>query len=234
MRTKEEIKTLQTACNGLLRVYGIACPQLTVDGIEGPKTKAVTNLLFGAASPPSLAFESCGLPIIGPVAPWGEIPVAIGSASTFGGPADVYDHHYGQAFLADPARPCDIPAAMPKLTAAGLFRHEALEMDEYPEDKDGKFGLSWALDPQSFYCALRANKSLLRAAGRLGDNPAKVAFVSLDLSRAVVCFLTDFGPALETGCSVDLSPAAFDYLGLSYKSKCYLVWAADDAAIGCY
>lgn len=229
----------QKLMNNQVAVLGLPVTPLKTDGDFGPATEARTLMLTGSTVV-DFQEDIClangqKVPILGAVAPWGTIQQVTARASTFGGPDDPYDHHYGQSFLKDPARPCDIPRLMPKLTNAGLFRPEALDLQEWPGDKEGRFGLSWALaNETACYCALRANKALLGACEKLGDSPARVAVFNPDFSKGAVCFLTDYGPASDTGCDVDLSNFVFDHLGLKYRGQCAVLWADDDADVGLY
>lgn len=247
--TPTEIKYWQTRLNPVLMQTGVET--LTVDGDYGPKTRAAIEWVqvitgchvdgdIGPETAKALESITDRYPIAINGRPYnhrgcvtidcGAMPVSSARASTFGGPDDVNDRYYGQANIPDVDAPCDL-VKYRKLTDDGLFRGDALALTQWPMTTDEqvrpkKAGTSWALDPRSFYAALRMSMP----AKRKGDNCAKILVVRG--SQACVCYLTDYGPATSTQCDIDLSPGAYEYLGLSYRGSVKVFWACDDSPIG--
>ena len=168
----------------------------------------------------------------------GEIPNTICKQSTFGGPDDKWDRCEGQALL--PARcraPKDIKDKFPHLVKLGLFRPEVLTLDEFPMTTDHKgrarrAGLSWALNPESWFAAMPVDTIRFHNTGYLNDAVPNIMVMTMDGTRAVILKVTDFGPGAHTGKQLDISDAAQAYLRVKEKKEVLVMWAGDFENIG--
>lgn len=249
--TPGEISYWQTKLNPVL----IQCGQtpLVIDGRYGPKTRAAVEWVqvitgvhvdgdIGPETVQALVSLTDRYPVaVGGKRLWhagiyridsGRIPDPMARCSTFGGPDDVNDRYLGQANIPDVDAPCDL-VRYKAMTDAGLWRSDALMKTQWPEvtDEQGqprRAGTSWALDPRSYYAAMRQVEA--RRRGRTGDNCAKILVIRGD--KACCCYLTDYGPADRTYCDLDLSPGAYDYLGMTYRGRARVFWAPDEMPIG--
>ncbi len=163
---------------------------------------------------------------------FGRIPETQGKTSSFGGPDDRGDRAYGQARVyADTAK--DVYKKYDDLVSMGIFRKQP-NGEEYKDplpkvtDENGKLvkaGISWLLNPNSFYCGLRTNEP------HPDVHRARVAFFFKGKACITVC--TDWGPNVNTGRNSDLSPGTLHTLSAKtddwIENQC---WAIDSQAIG--
>lgn len=178
-------------------------------------------------------------PDLGPIPMINENPT--GKVSTFGGPDDVWDRCWGQKWLKEPETPSSIPLILPRVADLGLFRPEVFELEKWPlvTDETGKekiAGLSWALNPAAFFCALRMDNAWM--GDKRGDNVPGVVVTAN--GKSCVCLLTDYGPSISTkGITdeprlIDISDGAAEYLGVDTDSRVTIAWAGTYEAPGPY
>ncbi len=216
------------------------------DGVVGPVTRAELVAAFAAGfmAGQTWRHQRFDVEVWGGLHPTlGAIPDGEGKMSTFGGPDDVGDRGYGQALVPVlPATVARLYEQHPDLVALGVFRGGL--SDPLPMvtccGKVMRAGISWCLDPASYYIAMRwgtgrhrPNPSSLR-----GGPAHRVLVVHGD--RACVCAPTDWGPAQWTGRDSDLSPGCADAIHLEpldgkllgTDSVVQVLWAADGAPLG--
>lgn len=167
-----------------------------------------------------------------------------GKISSFGGPHDSGDRIYNQAYITSESTPRKLLQRHQQLVDMGVLMSEeqmlavtdggkkVLEsLDEWPKVTDWRgnlktAGVSWALNPDGFYCAMRWKKR-----GGMVDagNPKLLVWTD---DKAVVVLRTDWGPAVSTHRVIDLSPGALRALGLKTDKKVSMCWADDDLPLG--
>lgn len=167
----------------------------------------------------------------------GRIPTTEGRSSTFGGPDDKGDRRLSQGRVYAGSAAV-LYTRYADLVELGLFRKDANGQpytDPLPEvygvDYDGTWGsgragISWLLNPDSFYCALPTSSP------QPDVRHARAVFWNGD--KAVVVVVSDYGPSRSTGRKSDLSPGAL-YGALEAKTDDWLenqCWAADDHPLG--
>ena len=162
---------------------------------------------------------------------FGRIPETEGKTSSFGGPDDIGDRRYGQARVnADTAK--DVYDKYGDLVDMGIFRKQPNGepyKDPLPivtgSGGTGRAGISWLLNPNSFYCALRTKEPYPNV------RRARIAFFFQGKACVTVC--TDWGPNTSTGRNSDLSPGTLKALGAEtddwIENQC---WAVDSHPIG--
>ena len=124
----------------------------------------------------------------------------------------------------------------PLLANMGILRPEIAEIGEWPlttdwKDRAKRASTSWALDPESYYIAMR-----WRVPGRSmgymnGENPRLLVWNEAT-GKAVVCLRTDYGPHPTTKRLMDLSQGALGHLNLTTDDTARVAWASDNAPIG--
>jgi len=172
----------------------------------------------------------------------GWIPNGYGDCSTFGGPKDAGDNMYGQAYINSHNKPSQLASANPELMDMGILRPGIMTEGEFPmvkffklKDKHGnqrwkRSSTSWALNPKSFYCALRTKRSF----GMRDDENPRVVIINPQTGQIVVCLRTDYGPAKSTKRVIDISPGAMDALGERTDGDLIIGWAHPKTPIGHY
>jgi len=160
----------------------------------------------------------------------GWIPSRRGRMSSFGGPYDPGDRGYSQALV--PVRPSGSVEALyrqhPRLVELGLFNADLA--DPLPMTtccgKEMRAGISFCLNPDSFYLAMRWKRS-----GRPTPEHHRVLLVA-DSGKMCIVVPTDWGPAKRLKRDSDLSPGAKSVLGLRTDDHVLAAWAEDDAPLG--
>lgn len=218
---------------------------LTEDGITGPITKADLVEAYSSDWFPAKSFQHplYKVQVYGARHPsLGMIPDSIlgktesGKISTFGGPDDKGDRIYGQAYVSGASSPKALWERHPKLVEMGVLRKDIARLDKYPSvtdwrDLEHKASTSWALNPNSYYIAMRwaiAGRSM----GYMNANNPRLLVWSEETNKAVVCLRTDYGPHPRTGRLMDLSNGAMKALGLKTDRIAKVCWTLDDATIG--
>lgn len=163
-----------------------------------------------------------------------------GKISTFGGPDDKCDRIYGQAYISGYEAPKELASRRSKLIEMGILRPEIATLDEFPMVTDRKGRLkrastSWALNPASYYIAMRwlmGGKSL----GYMNEKNPRLLVWCEGTGKAVVCLRTDYGPSVDPSMPsirlMDLSDGAADWLQLKTDQRARVCWALDDAPLG--
>lgn len=183
-----------------------------------------------------------GVYVYGPQHPeLGWLPdVALGKiesvdVSWFGGPDDRVDRVYGQAYISGAKSPRALIEKHDALVRMGLLRPEVADLDKWPMTTNHKgtrmrAGTSWALNPRSWYCAMRFKKR----GEHVNEKNPRLLVWSEDTGRACTVLRTDWGPAKgpNDAGEIDLSPGALDHLELKTHRAARVCWALDDAAIG--
>lgn len=243
VRTLQSILTwMQIDCGGVDGVYGGNTASgvdtferarvLVRDGIVDLDTKAA--MLKAAESGWKLGktFSYLGAEIFGGVHPvYGGMPDYKGRCSWFGGPDDAGDRIYGQALIpTDPEKSVQaLYSQHPDLVQMGLFREGLVDPLPQVTDWNGntaQAGISWCLNPDSYYLAMRWG------GGSHRPNPASARVLLLYHDKAVIVAPTDWGPAVSTGKAFDLSPGAMKALGTKTGITIAGMWAADSAPLG--
>lgn len=214
-----------------------------VDGVVGPNTKRELDVAYAGDFLAGRVYQHqrFDAEVFGGIHPTlGTIPDREGKMSTFGGPKDAGDRGYGQALV--PVNPPTVEALYRKysgLVKLGVFT-DGLE-DPLPMTtccgKKMRAGISWCLNPDSFYIAMRWGSGSRRPKPYHGHDH-RVLIVHGDL--AVVAAPTDWGPAHWTGRDSDLSPGCADALRmepgdghrLRTDSVVEILWAANGAPLG--
>lgn len=219
------------------------------DAVVGPQTQE--ELIYCRTKKWNLTespfLHRSGVYVYGPKHPeLGEIPATFTRMSTFGGPNDWGDLMYGQALVAA-RNPQELRRKYPKLIDLGLFREGIDELPRIKNPKTGKMvqtGLSWLLNPKSYFLAMRWTRAQRRLMVR---DPSRylvlVGVPSRDL-WAIAC-PTDYGPAKWTGRGADISYGIADALatdksgqiiddGINLKtdSKIVLGWISNQVTLG--
>lgn len=192
---------------------------LTCDGVAGRQTYNAITCAAGLVRP--------GV--------FGDARELIGGrASTFGGPDDINDRYLHQAYMPDPGRRTpaqyyawDLVRPWLPYLRPEMANHTSWPMTTREQGRPARAGVSFFLDPSSFYCAYRFTGDLHMSLKSLDKNmytaaPQKRAWLRIynpairdgDGLRMVRCLVTDFGPALSVWAQVDLSPGAYQALGL--------------------
>jgi len=214
-------------------------------GIVDPFTKAV---MFDACENgwhPGMPFQhpTLGVPVLGPYHPeLGWLPdvalgkIEAGDVSWFGGPNDQVDRVYGQAYISGAKSPRALLEKHGALVRLGLLRPDVGELDKWPVTTNHKgtrmrAGTSWALNPESWYIAMRWKK---RGKGYINERNPRLLVWSEDTGQACTVLRTDWGPAKDENdeLEMDLSPGALKHLGLITHEMARVCWALDDAAVG--
>jgi peptidoglycan hydrolase-like protein with peptidoglycan-binding domain len=167
---------------------------------------------------------------------FGRIPETEGKTSSFGGPDDGGDRRLGQARI-NANTAAELYARYRDLVEMGVFRKQSNGQpyaDPLPivtgSDLNGQWGsgragISWLLNPNSFYCALRTRSPHPNA------DRARVVFFFQGKACITVC--TDWGPSISTGRNSDLSPGTLAALGARtddwLENQC---WAFNSHALG--
>lgn len=198
------------------------------DGICGPQTRA--DMLDAYTRDWSLGapFLHRGFRVMGGIhTSKGRIPSRSGKMSTFGGAKDKGDRCYGQALVpADNAY--DLYQRHEALVAMGLFVVGATDPLPRVTDWRGRectAGISYLLNPKSYYVAMRWARS-----GR--PVPRRDRVVVLAGDRACVCAPTDWGPAKSTGRNIDISPGCEEALGLTTDDRVEICWGVSGTDLG--
>lgn len=214
-----------------------------VDGVVGPNTKRELAVAHADAFLAGQVYDHqrFAVEVFGGIHPTlGTIPDREGKMSTFGGPKDAGDRGYGQALV--PVNPSTVEALYrryPELVELGLFT-AGLE-DPLPMTtccgRTMRAGISWCLDPDSYYLAMRWGGGKHRPRP-YAAHQHRVLIIHGE--RAVVAAPTDWGPAHWTGRDSDLSPGCADALFLEpddqrrlrTDSVVQILWAANGAPLG--
>ncbi|MEG3436678.1 peptidoglycan-binding domain-containing protein [Pannus brasiliensis CCIBt3594] len=202
------------------------------DGVWGEISASYAEIALAEGYKRGQPWQYKGVEVYGWRHPrYGRIPETEGKTSSFGGPDDTGDRRYGQARVnADTAG--ELYARYPDLVEMGVFRERpdgTPYRDPLPtvtgSGGTGTAGISWLLNPNSFYCALRTTSP------QPDVRKARVAFFFG--GKACVTLCTDFGPSVDTGRNSDLSPGTLNALGAAtdnwIENQC---WAVDSQAIG--
>ena len=208
---------------------------LNPDGIVGPVTKAdmLAAWRYGWAVGQVFPYpgSDSGLMVWGGVHPErGPLPALSGRVSWFGGPEDEGDRGYGQALV--PVHPPKKAKALyeqwPELVEMGIFRRGV--EDPLPRvtccGRSMQAGISWMLDPESYYLAMRWGK------GKARPDPRTNRVLIFRGKRGVVVAPTDWGPAAWTKKSADLSLGAIRAIGARTGDVARFAWADDNMPIG--
>jgi len=207
---------------------------ITVDGAVGPQTRGEVLKAheYGWAAGTAFPYpdNDSKLMVYGGIHPKrGRIPNRDGAVSWFGGPDDEGDRGYGQALV--PVYPPTVKALYdkhPQLVDLGLFR-KGLE-DPLPMTtccgKSMRAGISWCLDPMSFYLAMRWG----RGNARPSPYHDRVAVIRGD--KIVVVAPTDWGPAKWTNKNGDLSLGAIQAIEARTGQTARFTWAENDTPLG--
>jgi hypothetical protein len=214
------------------------------DGIVGPETHDQLRDALTLDWAPGVPFTHPQIPVLvyGPWHPklsWlpdtalGRVESA--DVSWFGGPNDKYDRVYGQAYISGSRSPTELIQKHPELVKMGILRREVSLFADYPmvtdwKDRNRRAGTSWALDPESFYCAMRFRRRGPRNYRNAG-NPRLLVW-SLDRLKACTVLRTDWGPRKKRRMEIDLSPGALHHLGLRTHNHARVCWAVDNAQLG--
>lgn len=201
---------------------------LSMDGVVGPITAAAITATLTAewtlGSAHKLMTDRGEIEVYGGLHPdkrW--IPDHYGFASNFGGPEDSGDYMYGQACI-NAETMAQVHARYNELLTYDppVFRPDVT--DPLPRG----MGISWALNPQSYYCAMRWPR-------RPYPDP-RVHRITAQLDGVLVVMVpTDHGPAARLRRAIDLSKGAFDVLKCGTDKRRVVVgWAADRTPIGVY
>lgn len=178
--------------------------------------------------------------------------------STFGGPHDDGDNMYGQAYIRGYDRPSALASHNPELMDMGILRSGIATLGQFPmvkffdkKDADGqqvyvRAGTSWALNPKSFFCAIRTEESY----DRIDEENPVIAVINPKNGKVVFCLRVDKGPSRWLGTkrypgtkprSIDLSDGAMDALEadpddgikiLTDRERVIWGWAAPGSTIG--
>lgn len=161
----------------------------------------------------------------------GEIPGSFGKMSTFGGPKDWGDLMYGQALLSA-SSPQQVKEKYPELVDLGIFRADVESLPKLSRrGRDVQAGISWMLNPDSFYLAMRWRKTQ-RKIMRGGPQNFPVLVGVPSLGKWCTGIPTDYGPAKWTKRVCDLSPGFEDTLEISTDAKVVLGWPIPIQTIG--
>ena len=158
---------------------------------------------------------------------FGRIPAREGKMSTFGGPDDAGDRIYGQALVAA-NNAAELYDRHPALVEMGVFTEghsDPLPMTTDWKGRVRRAGISYMLNPESFYVAMRWRKP------RPSALTSRVVVLT-DEGKAVCCTATDWGPAQSTGRVIDISPGAEEALGITTDSMVRIAWGIDGAPLG--
>ncbi len=210
-----------------------------IDGIVGTDT---ANEIADCISEEWIlgqVFEFNGKWIYGGFHPsFGWMPDNAGKCSSFGGPDDLGDRMYGQAYIDEAKSPSALAAKHPKLLAMGILRSDIVNIDKYPIVRDCppstkmvSAGASWCLDPMSFYCAIRTPKGSPALKAR-NENSPRIYVFNPRSNIGVITLRTDYGPHPRTGRNIDLSPGAEKKLCATTDTFTRFCWAADQEELG--
>jgi hypothetical protein len=210
---------------------------LGIDGSVGPETKGAALHAFEEnyhAGEPFL-YPGTNIQVYGGIHPtMNRLPDDGGKVSWFGGPDDPGDRIYGQALVPvfpAPATIAKLYEQHPGLVDLGLFRKglsDPLPMVTDWKGRTRQAGISWCLDPMSFYIAMRWEHDD-RAAG---ISPLHHRVIVIANDRACVVSPSDFGPAEWTEKDGDLSLGALRGLKLKTGHTARFAWACEDEALG--
>lgn len=217
---------------------------LKEDGIVGPITKGTLLIALNEMWSPGVVFQhpSINISVYGCHHPrLGDIPdaalgsVEAGKISHFGGPNDAHDRIYGQAYIGSRGTPKRLWECESLLARMGILRSEIATVNEWPMTTDWKgrerrAGTSWALNPDSYYIAMRW-RIAGRSMGYTGSNNPRLLVWSEKTNKAVICLRTDYGPHPRAGRLMDLSPGALKHLNLKTDDVARVCWA-NSAEIG--
>jgi hypothetical protein len=203
------------------------------DGVWGPITASYAEIALAENYKQGQPWKYKGVLVYGWRHPqFGRIPETEGKTSSFGGPDDKGDRLYGQARVsAETAK--DLYEKYDDLVKLGVFRKQPngepykdpLPIVTGTGGRRGVAGISWLLNPNSFYCALRTNPPYPNV------RQARVAFFFKNKACVTVC--TDWGPHERTGRNSDLSPGTLNVLNAEtddwLENQC---WAVDSHPLG--
>jgi hypothetical protein len=212
---------------------------LEVDGWVGEGTKGRMLQCFDdnweSGKPWNLKVGELTIPVLGGCHPdLGALPSTSGKVSHFGGPDDGGDRCYGQAlFWTNPSNPLEnLPAIikeqLPEIVKLGLFRDDLPDGLPMTTDWNGRIcraGLSWCLNPQSYYLAMRWDRDHY-------PNTAKHRVLIWYKDKAVVVTPSDWGPHVKTKKNADLSNGAIDAIEAKTGDWCYYAWVPDNTPLG--
>jgi hypothetical protein len=204
---------------------------LAVDGEIGPQTKGdmIAAVEYGWKAGEPFPYKDTGLMVYGGIHPQrGLIPADAGKLSWFGGPDDEGDRGYGQALIhVTPSTVEALYKQHPGLVELGLFRKGL--SDPLPMTtccgRSMRAGISWCLDPMSFYLAMRWARH--RYPDPYHD---RVAVIYGD--KIVIVAPTDWGPHIRTGKNGDLSLGAMQAIEARTGHRAWFTWAEDDTPLG--
>ena len=172
---------------------------LLPDSIAGPKTQGELSACLDEAWTIDKVpwMHKTGVMVYGSEHPdLGTIPATFGKSSCFGGPKDRGDRMYGQSLVAAKT-PAQVYERYPELVDLGVFSEG---VDKLPPG----MGISWMLNPDSFYCAMRWPKAMRAEMVKAPHMyPILVGLPSKDLWCLVVP--TDYGPAKWTKRNSDMA-----------------------------
>jgi peptidoglycan hydrolase-like protein with peptidoglycan-binding domain len=103
-----------------------------IDGIVGPTTQNEIQQCLNDNWIIGQPFLYLGKSIYGGYHPsWGWMPDHEGKCSSFGGPNDLGDRMYGQAYIDDVKTPQEAALKFPTLMEMGIFRDEIKNIDKF-------------------------------------------------------------------------------------------------------
>lgn len=149
--------------------------------------------------------------------------------STFGGPYDKGDRTNGLAFVS--TYQAETPRAIAEAWIArdyqhrNLFRLRDMMQDErWPRIEGDAMGLSYYLDVETNYAAMRIPSGTVTAAQRdiVG---ILVNIYSVKTDTWVYSPVIDYGPAQWTGRAIDVSPGLLLKLGLKTDDVVCIAWS---------
>lgn len=216
-----------------------------VPGVVGPSTKRelVTAHAADFAAGHPWDHQRFDVSVYGGIHPTlGATPSMVGDrVTTFGGPDD-FDSHSLALAPVHPLTTAALYSKRPKLVKLGLFRDDL--PDPLPHvvhaGRRVPAGMSWCLNPDSYYIAMRWRCSQRRPDPDAASNN-RVLVIHGD--QAVVAAPVDWGPALWTGLDCGLSQGCADALGLRPPEQgddglgvdgeaVRVLWAENNAPLG--
>ena len=214
---------------------------LTADGIRGTQTiqaELAVAVYFGLNAMPQsdcfFDFLASSFPAISKNLDLTRITALNGErvpcrCSTFGGKDDTGDRMYGQSFI--DTFQAETPRAIAEawivrdyIPRTLFLLQDMMQNTAWPVVNGETMGLSYFLNPNESYAALRIPTGLVKKAMRNGR--MKINLFAPKTNQMVSdIIITDFGPNVSTKRAVDISPGVMETLHIKTDDIVCIAWS---------